>query len=59
VKIASIVNTTITVKNAGIIAGLYLVKGEVINNGKNVQVLYRWDAKSNKSRPLIRAQMMM
>jgi|TARA_R110000782_G_scaffold99566_2_gene185363 hypothetical protein len=58
-KIASIVNTTITVKNSGIIAGLYLVKGEVINNGKNVQVLYRWDKKSNKNRPLIRAQMMM
>jgi hypothetical protein len=59
IKIASIVNTTITINNSGIVAGLYLVKGEVINNGKNVQVLYRWDKKTNKSRPLIRAQMMM
>jgi hypothetical protein len=42
-KIASRVSTTITTQNKGIIGGLYLVQGEVINDGKNVQVLYRWD----------------
>jgi len=53
-RIASQVKTTITVNNRGIIGGLYLVEGEVINNGKNVRVVYRWDRKSNAVRPLLR-----
>jgi hypothetical protein len=57
-RIATTVNNTITTQNAGILAGLYLVKGEVINSGKNVRVVYRWDKKSNAVRPAVRAMMM-
>jgi hypothetical protein len=53
-RIASQVRTTITVNNRGIIGGLYLVEGEVINDGKNVRVVYRWDRKSNAVRPMLR-----
>jgi len=53
-RIASQVKTTITVNNRGIIGGLYLVEGEVINDGKNVRVVYRWDRKSNAVRPVLR-----
>jgi len=56
-RIASRVSTTITTQNRGIIAGLYLVEGKVINDGKNVQVLYRWDRKSNASRQNLRNMM--
>jgi predicted small lipoprotein YifL len=57
-RIASAVNNTITTQNAGILSGLYLVKGEVINNGKNVKAVYRWDKKSNSVRPVVRGLMM-
>jgi len=57
-RIATTVNNTITTQNAGILAGLYLVKGEVINGGKNVRVVYRWDKKSNAVRPVVRGLMM-
>jgi len=57
-RIATTVNNTITTQNAGILAGLYLVKGEVFNSGKNVKVVYRWDKKSNAVRPAVRAMMM-
>jgi hypothetical protein len=53
-KIASRVSTTITTQNKGILAGLYLVEGRVINDGKNVQVIYRWDRKSNAGRMQLR-----
>lgn len=53
-KIASRVSTTITTQNRGILAGLYLVEGRVINDGKNVQVTYRWDRKSNAGRQQLR-----
>ena len=53
-RIASRVNTTITTQNKGILAGLYLVEGAVINDGKNVAVIYRWDRKSNASRAQLR-----
>jgi hypothetical protein len=53
-KIASRVSTTITTQNKGILAGLYLVEGRVINDGKNVQVTYRWDRKSNAGRMQLR-----
>jgi hypothetical protein len=58
-RIASQVRTTITVNNRGIIGGLYLVEGEVINDGKNVRVVYRWDRKSNAVRPMLRNLMSM
>jgi hypothetical protein len=53
-KIASRVSTTITTQNRGILAGLYLVEGAVINDGKNVAVVYRWDRKSNATRAQLR-----
>jgi hypothetical protein len=53
-RIASRVSTTITTQNKGILAGLYLVEGKIINDGKNVQVVYRWDRKSNATRIQLR-----
>jgi hypothetical protein len=58
-RIASQVRTTITVNNRGILGGLYLVEGEVINDGKNVRAVYRWDRKSNAARPVLRNLMAM
>jgi len=58
-KIASRVSTTISSQNRGIIGGLYLVEGTVINDGKNVQVVMRWDKKHNASRLQVRNMMAM
>ena len=58
-RIASQVRTTITVNNRGILGGLYLVEGETINDGRNVRVVYRWDRKSNATRPMLRNLMSM
>jgi hypothetical protein len=54
VNIASRVNTTITVQNTGILGGMYLVEGNVINNGRNVRVVYRWDRRHNAVRTNVR-----
>lgn len=54
VSIATRINTTITTQNRGILGGLYLVEGKVINDGKNVQVVYRWDRKSDGTRKQLR-----
>jgi hypothetical protein len=56
-KIASKVSTTITSQNRGILGGLYLVEGAVINDGKNVQATYRWDKRHAVSRLQIRGLM--
>lgn len=53
-KIASRVSTTITTQNRGILSGLYLVEGVVINDGKNVQATYRWDKKHTATRVQVR-----
>jgi hypothetical protein len=58
-RIASRVSTTITTQNRGILGGLYLVEGSVINDGKNVQAVYRWDKKHNASRLQVRNMMAM
>jgi len=52
--IASRVQTNIRINNQGILGGLYLVEGNVINDGKNVRVVYRWDQKHTKSRLQVR-----
>ena len=57
--IASKVQTTIRIRNQGILSGLYLVEGEVINDGKTVRVVYRWDQKHAGDRVNIRNQMSM
>ena len=57
-KIASTVNNEIAVKASGILGGLYLTEGQVINSGKNVMATYRWDARSTAARPTVRSAMM-
>ena len=57
-KISSIVNTTITNTNQGILGGLYLVDGQAINSGKNVRVVMRWDRKHEDIRLQVRGLMM-
>ncbi len=56
--IATTVNNTIRTRNQGILGGLYLVEGDVVDNGRVVRVVYRWDEKHNKQRGYIRQQMM-
>lgn len=58
VNIASRVNTTITVRNAGILSGMYLAEGEVINSGRTVKATYRWDQKHAEARSSVRNLMM-
>jgi hypothetical protein len=53
-RIASQLNTTITTQNRGIIGGLYLKEGTVIDGGRSVKVVMRWDRKHNDSRKQIR-----
>jgi hypothetical protein len=49
-KIASRLRTTITSNNRGILSGLYLKEGQIINDGKAVMVVMRWDKKHNPTR---------
>jgi hypothetical protein len=57
-RISSLVNTTITNTNQGILGGLYLVDGQAINSGKNVRVVMRWDRKHEDIRLQVRGLMM-
>jgi hypothetical protein len=54
VRIASTLNTTITTQNRGIIGGLYVKEAGVIDNGRAVKVVMRWDRKHNDARRQIR-----
>lgn len=56
--IATVVNNSIKTRNQGILGGLYLVEGDVVDGGRTVRVVYRWDEKHNKQRGYIRQQMM-
>jgi|APCry1669189034_1035192.scaffolds.fasta_scaffold43328_1 hypothetical protein len=49
-KIASKMRTTITSSNRGILSGLYLKEGSIINDGKAVMVVMRWDKKNAPTR---------
>ena len=49
-KIASKMRTTITNTNRGILSGLYLKEGTMIDDGKAVKVVMRWDKKNNAIR---------
>lgn len=53
-RIASQLNTTITTQNRGIIGGLYLKEAGVIDDGRAVKVVMRWDKKHNDARKQIR-----
>jgi hypothetical protein len=57
-SIATVVNNSIKTRNQGILGGLYLVEGDVVDGGRTVRVVYRWDEKHNKQRGHIRQQMM-
>lgn len=54
VRIASELNTVITTQNRGIIGGLYLKDASVIDDGRAVRVVMRWDRKHNADRQQIR-----
>lgn len=56
-KIASKLSTTITTQNRGIIGGLYQKEGTVIDNGRAVKVVMRWDKKSSDSSIELRKMM--
>jgi hypothetical protein len=58
-KIANRLNTTITVNNSGILGGLYQKESGVIDDGKAVYVVMKWDKKSNAVRPVLRKLMAM
>ena len=53
-KIASQLRTTITAQNRGIIGGLYLKEAGVIDDGRAVKVVMRWDKKQTGDRKEIR-----
>jgi len=50
IKIASKLRTTIVTTNRGILSGLYMKEGKVIDDGKAVKVVMRWDKKNNEIR---------
>lgn len=56
-NIAQRVNTNITVRNTGILGGMYLVEGQVINNGRTVRAVYRWDRRHAPVRSQVRSLM--
>jgi len=57
VQIATTLKNEITIRNQGVLGGLYLVEGDTINSGKNVRVVYRWDKKHEASRKELRNSM--
>jgi len=54
VRIASTLQTTITNSNRGILGGLYLKESAVIDGGRAVRVVMRWDLKHNETRKQLR-----
>lgn len=59
VKIATQLRTTIVSTNRGILSGLYLKESQVIDDGKAVMVVMRWDKKHNDIRLQIGKMMAM
>jgi hypothetical protein len=57
-NIASNIRTTVSVQRSGILGGVVLKEGRVINDGKNVQVIVRWDRKDNSQRRVVLKEMM-
>ncbi len=56
-RVASVLNTTITTNNRGILGGLYMKEGRAVDGGRAVQVVMRWDRKHNMARPQLRTLM--
>jgi hypothetical protein len=57
-NIASNIRTTVSVQRSGILGGVVFKDGRVINDGKNVQVMVRWDRKDNSQRRVVLKEMM-
>jgi hypothetical protein len=53
-RVASVLNTTITTNNRGILGGLYLKQGRTVDDGRGVEVTMRWDRRHNQARQQIR-----
>lgn len=53
-NIASQLNTTITTQNRGILGGLYVKDAGIIDGGRAVRVVMRWDKKHNDARKQLR-----
>lgn len=58
INIAGKIRTTVTIQRSGILGGVVLKEGKVINDGRNVQVVVRWDRKNNAQRKTILREMM-
>lgn len=56
-RVASVLNTTITTNNRGILGGMYMKNGRAIDGGRAVEVTMRWDRKHNASRQQLRGLM--
>jgi len=56
-RIASVLNTTITTNNRGILSGLYVKDGRAVDGGRSVQITLRWDRKHNAARNQLRTMM--
>jgi len=56
-RIATNTRTEIRIQNKGILGGLQLRENELLNDGRVVRVVYRWDKKSNEQRGVIRSLM--
>jgi hypothetical protein len=53
-RVASVLNTTITTNNRGILGGLYLKQGRTVDSGRAVEVTMRWDKKHTQTRQQVR-----
>jgi len=53
-RVTSMLNTTITTNNRGILGGLYLKQGRTVDGGRAVEVTMRWDRRHNQSRQQLR-----
>lgn len=57
-NIASNIRKTVSIQRSGILGGVVIKEGKVINDGRNVQVIVRWDRKDNSQRRVILKEMM-
>jgi hypothetical protein len=57
VNIVSNIRHTVSVQRNGILGGVVFKEGRVINGGRNVQVVVRWDRKDNKQRNTVLREM--
>lgn len=58
-NIQSTIRTTVNIQRSGILGGVVFKDGKVINDGRNVQVVVRWDRKDNTQRRVVLREMMM